>query len=152
MITLIGMFFGAKRYDLIDRVIYFAIRTSLIISILYSIIFYFCSGFLLSLFTNEKEIINIGIGYFQIFAFAVPFISIAMNCSRAMQGLGKAYPMFIITCLRVIIISCFSAHYFINYLNKSIEFAWIAILISCVVSAFISFIWLYKVKNNLRIS
>ena len=150
MITLIGMFFGAKRYDLIDKVIYFAMRTSLIISILYSVIFYLCSGFLLSLFTNEKEIINIGIGYFQIFAFAVPFISIAMNCSRAMQGLGKAYPMFIITCLRVIIISCFLAHYFINCLNKTIEFAWIAILISCITSAFISFIWLYKVKNKLH--
>ena len=152
MITLMGMFYGAKRYDLIDNVIYFAIKISLSISIIYSIIFYLCSGFLLSLFTNEPEIINIGIGYFQIFAFAVPFISIAMNCSRAMQGLGKAYPMFIITCLRVIIISCFLAHYFINYLNKPIEFAWIAILISCIVSAFISFIWLYKVKNNLRIS
>ena len=116
----------------------------------YSIIFYSCSEFLLNLFTNETEIINIGVGYFQIFAFAVPFISIAMNCSRAMQGLGKAYPMFIITCLRVIIISCFLAYYFINYLNKPIEFAWIAILISCVTSAFISFIWLFKVKNNLR--
>jgi Na+-driven multidrug efflux pump len=150
MITLIGMFFGAKEYNLIDKVIYFAIRTSIIISIIYSIIFYTCAELLLNLFTNETEIINIGAGYFQIFAFAVPFISIAMNCSRAMQGLGKAYPMFIITCLRVIIISCFLAYYFINYLNKPIEFAWIAILISCVTSAFISFIWLFKVKNNLR--
>ena len=43
MITLIGMFYGSKRYDLIDNVIYFSIKVSLSISILYSIIFYLCS-------------------------------------------------------------------------------------------------------------
>ena len=35
--------------------------------------------------------------------------------------------------------------YFTSFMPR-----WIAILISCVMSAFISFIWLFKVKNNLR--
>ena len=94
-------------------------------------------------FINQAEIvINIGIGYFKIFAFAIPFITLGMICSRVMQGLGKAVPMFIITCLRVIIISCSLAWYFIEILDKPIEFAWFAILISCIISSLISFIWM----------
>ena len=98
----------------------------------------------------DQNIINIGVSYFSIFAFAVPFIAIAMNCSRAMQGLGKAYPMFIITCLRVIVISCFLANYFIVQKGEPIEYAWYSILISCVLSAFISYAWLLNVKYNLK--
>ena len=150
MVTIVGMFYGAKRFDLIDKIINYSLKISISISILFGLLFYTSSKYILPLFTNDIEIINIGVGYFSIFAFAVPFISIAMNCSRAMQGLGKAYPMFIITCLRVIIISCFLANYFIIQLGKPIEFAWYSILISCILSAIISYVWLLNVKAKLK--
>jgi len=149
MVTLIGMFYGAKKFNLLNDLINFSIKVSVIISIIYSLFFLMFSENILQLFTKDKKIIEIGVGYFNIFAFAIPFISIAMNCSRAMQGLGKAYPMFIITCLRVIIISCLLSYYFINILDKPIHFAWISILISCICSAFISFIWLINIKQKL---
>ena len=149
MVTLIGMFYGAKKINLITDLIYFSIKVSVIISLIYSLFFLTCSEFILGLFTNDDEIIAIGVGYFKIFAFAIPFISIAMNCSRAMQGLGKAYPMFIITCLRVIIISCFLAYYFIIILESPIYYAWYSVLISCIISSIISFLWLIKIKGKL---
>ena len=65
-----------------------------------------------------------------------------MICSRTIQGLGKSYPMFIITCLRVIIISCSLGWYFIVIKDKPIEFAWLSILISCISASIISSIWL----------
>jgi len=142
------MFSGAKRIDLIDKVIINGIKISLIISCSFGIIFYFASHLIFPLFTNEEEIINIGIGYFKVFSFAVPFITLGMICSRVMQGLGKAYPMFIITCLRVIVISCLLAYYFINYLNKPLHFAWYAILISCITSSVISVIWMLNVRKK----
>ena len=151
MVTLIGMFYGAKKNNLLNDLIYFALKVSVTISIIYAIFFLTFSENILSIFTNDDKIINIGVGYFNIFAFAIPFISIGMTCSRAMQGLGKAYPMFIITCLRVIVISCFLANYFINILNKPIEYAWIAILISCITSAIISFFWLLYIKSKVTI-
>ena len=152
MVTLIGMFYGAKKNNLLNDLIYFSLKVSITISIIYAVFFLTFSENILSLFTNDDEIINIGVSYFNVFAFAIPFISIGMTCSRAMQGLGKAYPMFIITCLRVIIISCFLAYYFINILNKPIDFAWISILISCIASSIISFLWLLNIKSKLNIS
>ena len=141
-----------KKNNLLNDLIYFSLKVSITISIIYAVFFLTFSENILSLFTNDDEIINIGVSYFNVFAFAIPFISIGMTCSRAMQGLGKAYPMFIITCLRVIIISCFLAYYFINILNKPIDFAWISILISCIASSIISFLWLLNVKSKLNIS
>ena len=152
MVTLIGMFYGAKKNHLLNNLIYFSLKVSISISIIYAVFFLAFSENILSLFTNDNKIINIGVGYFNVFAFAIPFISIGMTCSRAMQGLGKAYPMFIITCLRVIVISCSLAYYFINILNKPIDFAWISILISCIASSIISFLWLLNVKSKLNIS
>ena len=152
MVTLIGMFYGAKKNHLLNNLIYFALKVSISISIIYAVFFLAFSENILSLFTNDNKIINIGVGYFDVFAFAIPFISIGMTCSRAMQGLGKAYPMFIITCLRVIVISCCLGYYFINILNKPIDYAWIAILISCMISAIISFIWLMSIKSRMNIN
>ena len=148
MVTLIGMFFGAKKYNLINDIFSYGIKIGIIISSIFGLIFYTSSEFILSLFTNDINIIHIGKDYFKIFAFAVPFVTITMISSRCMQGLGKAYPMFIIACLRVIIISSLLGYYFIVYLHKPLVYAWYAILISCISSAFVSYIWFLIVRKN----
>tara|TARA_B100000029_G_scaffold513830_1_gene614582 strand:- start:1316 stop:2665 length:1350 start_codon:yes stop_codon:yes gene_type:complete len=152
MITLVGMFYGAKRYDLIKTILIHCIKYALIISILFGMFFYFLSHKILLLFINDINVINIGVSYFNIFSFAIPFVTLSMICSRTIQGLGKSYPMFIITCLRVILISCSLGWYFIEIKNMSIEYAWFAILISCICAAIISSIWLIFELRKLRTS
>ena len=148
MITLVGMFYGAKRFDLIHTILAHCIKYTLIISILFGIFFYFLSYKILPLFINDINVINIGISYFNIFSFAIPFVTLSMICNRTIQGLGKSYPMFIITCLRVIIISCSLGWYFIEIKNMPIEYAWFSILISCICAAIISSIWvIYELKQ-----
>jgi len=152
MVTLIGMFYGAKKFNLIKIIIIYCIKSCLLISLLYGLIFYFLADQIIPIFVNANEspqVISFGVSYFKIFAFAVPFICLGMIGGRVMQGLGKSYPMFILTCLRVIIISCSLAWYFIEKLNMPLEFAWIAILISCISSSIISIIWmLFVIKKT----
>ena len=149
MVTLIGMFYGAKKYNLIDYIFYYSLKSGILISIFFGLIFYFFSSTMFTLFTNDSQIITIGTEYFKIFSFAIPFVTIGMISSRCMQGLGKAYPMFIITCFRVIIISCSFTYYFIIYLNKPLYYAWIAIFLSCFLSSIISYIWFLLTKKNI---
>ena len=149
MVTLIGMFYGAKEKKLILYILKYSLKSVLFISIIFSLIFFNFGDNLIALFlktsdSNAKNIINIGAKYFQIFSFATPFIAITMLCSRSIQGLGKSTPMFIITFLRVIGISCILAFYFINIKNYGVEYAWYSILISCLCSAFISSIWVLR--------
>lgn len=153
MVTLIGMYYGAKELNLIRTIINYSLKCSIIISLIYTFIFYFFANKIIPIFVNEDstEVINIGTQYFKIFAFAVPFIAISMIGARVMQGIGKAYPMFIITCLRVIIISCSLAWYFLKILNKPIEYAWYSILISCIFSALISISWMFFEIKKIKI-
>ena len=149
MVTLVGMFYGAKRLDLINKVISYGLKNAISISCIFGIFFFSCSKFIFPMFTNDSKIIQIGVEYFRIFSFAIPFVTLTMICSRIMQGLGKAYPMLIITCLRVIVISCFLAWLFIEYLNKPLHFAWYAILISCIFSSLIALVWMSTIKKTL---
>ncbi len=149
MVTLIGMFYGAKKYNLIDYIFYYSLKSGVIISIFFGLIFYFFSNTMFTLFTNDFQIISIGTEYFKIFSFAIPFVTIGMISSRCMQGLGKAYPMFIITCFRVIIISCSFTYYFIIYSNKPLYYAWIAIFLSCFLSSIVSYIWFLLTRKNM---
>ena len=150
MITLVGMFYGAKRHDLIHTVLIHCIKYTLMISVLFGALFYFLSYKIFPIFINDTDVINIGISYFNIFSFAIPFVTLSMICSRTIQGLGKSYPMFIITCLRVIFISCSLGWYFIEIKNMPIEYAWISILISCISAAIISSIWLIFELRKLK--
>jgi len=54
MITLVGMFYGAKRYDLIHTVLIHCIKYALIISILFGIFFYFFSYKIFPIFVKDN--------------------------------------------------------------------------------------------------
>ena len=152
IVTLIGMFYGAKRIDLVEEIINYGLKIAIIISTSFTILFYFYGPYLASFFSDSKNIAIIINNYYSIFVFSYPFISIGIISSRSMQGLGNATPMLILTVLRVIIISCSLAWYFIKIINKPIEYAWGAQLISCACTALIGLIWLNKTIRNKKLS
>ena len=75
-------------------------------------------------------------------SFAYPFITIGMTSSRIMQGMGHASPIFILTLFRVVIISASIAWYFVIILEKPVYYAWVGTLLSCIITSFVSIIWL----------
>ena len=153
LVTLVGMFYGAKRMDLIKEVIMYGISRSLMISVSISVVFFFSAGYFMPLFTNDTEIVRISISYFKVLIFAYPFITIGLSSGRIMQGLGVAYPMLVVTSLRVVVISAPLAWYFTRILGKPIYFVWIAILISSVIASSTSFVWMLSTlkRKSLKI-
>ena len=145
LVTLVGMFYGAKRKDLLNIVVYYGIKVGLLFSIIFGFVFYFFSNNLISGFTESKTIISIGSGYFKVLVFSFPLITIGMTCSRVMQGLGHGAPMLIITAMRVILISAPLALYFTRVINKPIEFVWYSMLISSFFASLSAFIWMRKI-------
>ena len=148
LVTLVGMFYGAKRLDLIKIIIKYGLSRSILISFSFSIFFYMYSQKIMPMFTDSIEIINLSTLYFKIMAFAYPFITIGMTCSRIMQGLGYAYPMLILTLFRVVIVSASLAFYFVIVLDKPVYFAWVGTLISCFLTSVASLIWLKSILKT----
>jgi len=148
LVTLVGMFYGAKRKDLLNIVVFYGIKAGIVFALIFGSIFYFFADVFISGFTENTTIIQIGEGYFYIMVFAFPFISIGMTCSRVMQGLGHGNPMLIITAMRVILISAPLALYFTRTLDKPIEFIWYSMLISSFFAATTAFIWMRKIISK----
>ena len=148
LVTLVGMFYGAKRLDLVRMIIKYSLSRSILIALSFSVFFFFCSGYIIQTFTESSEIIRLAVLYFKIMAFAYPFVTIGMTCSRVMQGLGYAYPMFVLTLFRVVIISASLAWYFVIILGNPVHYAWVGTLISCILTAAGSLIWLRSILKS----
>lgn len=142
LVTLVGMFYGAKRINLLKTTIHYGLQQALLISVGIGFLFYIFAEDILPLFTNSQMIIDYGVGYLKIIVIAYPFISIGMTSSRVMQGLGFGSPMLFLTLTRVILVSVPLALYFTYIAHVSVKYVWIAMLISSIVSAALAYPWM----------
>ena len=147
-VTILGMFYGANRFDLIKPMVRYTLIWSIAIASFFSIIMYFFIEDIAPLFLTASSIqeiemsdkaIQTTIQYFKIMIFVYPFIGITMVSTRAMQAIGKAWPMMATALFRVLVLQCSMSYIFIQVMNKDINWAWYAIGIACIMSAFFSY-------------
>ena len=148
LVTLVGMFYGANRMDLVKTVVKYGLTMGIGIAATFGIIFYIGAEFMLNGFTNSAAIISIASKYFEILVFSFPFVTLGMISSRIMQGLGHGIPMLIITALRVILISAPLAWYFTRILGKPIEFVWYSMLLSSFFAGSFAFTWMRRIISK----
>ena len=65
-----------------------------------------------------------------------------MLTGRVLQGMGHGAPVFVLSLLRVVLISGPLAYIFVFEMGKPVEWVWIAMLIGMVITAAIAFVWL----------
>ena len=152
LVTLVGMFYGAKRFDLINGITNYAITRSVYVGIAFCGIFYLFSKYIFAPFELNPNELNYIIQYFTIVPFAYPFIAVAMNSGRAMQALGHGMPTLIITFLRVLFINVLLSYVFIKIYDKGIEYIWYSIVLSGIITALIAYLWMKKISNDIIIS
>jgi len=152
LVTLVGMFSGAGRIDLVRDIVKYGLTRSVAISISFSIFFYFFNQRIISGFTNSTEIITHSVEYFSVLVFAYPFITIGMTSSRVMQGLGFGTPMLILTILRVVIINSVFAWFFVIIQGKPVIYAWYSLLISSSLTSFVALMWMRSKIRTLALS
>ncbi len=142
MVTLGGMFFGAKRIDLIRNTLYYTLKRGMIIAFSFGIFFYIFAPQILRIFTSEEAILSMAIQYVRYIVFIFPFVTVGMISARTFQGFGEGVPGLILTSLRVVLLSAPLAYVFTQFLHKGIQWVWIAMIISSVIISVISFTWI----------
>ena len=66
----------------------------------------------------KNNAIQSTVDYYKYMALSYPFVGLTMVSSRAMQAIGIAWPMMIITFTRVIILQCSLCFIFIALFHK----------------------------------
>ena len=151
LVTVVGMFTGAKRMDKVRSIIVYGISRAFAIVAVASTVVFILAPYIMGLFTDDPLIEEIGVGALRTLCFAYPFVGIAMPCGRIMQGLGRGFPVLVITALRVLLISAPLAYYFANN-GYDIVWIWYSIAISIGVSAIVGPIWVWKTIDNMEAS
>lgn len=142
LMTLVGMFHGAKRGDLVRGIIGYAIACCLAAAVVMGAGFYYLAPHLLAVFTDDPLIAEAGTGYLRIGVFAYPFIAIVMLSGRALQGMGEGRPMLVLSLLRVVLISGPLSYVFVFVMDRPVPWVWTAMVIGMVVTAVIAAMWL----------
>lgn len=140
--TLVGMFYGAKEFNHTRKVVTYGISRAFIITLFLSSLIFAFAPVIMSIFTDNTNILTIGINYLRLISMIYPLIAIGMNIGRVLQGLGRGLPQLIITVTRVLGVSVPFALVFTQLLNKPIEWVWYSMMISSVVAVMISIVWL----------
>ena len=127
-VTVVGMFAGAGRRDLVRSTALYTYRWAISLAAIIGGAAFMSSGFIVRIFTSDPRAIEIGASYLGYMIFAYPMMAIGMTTGRLLQGLGHGFPALMITTLRVLIIGVPSAFLAVRVMGQSIEGVWVGIL------------------------
>lgn len=142
LVTLVGMFYGAKRFDLISNVIKDGLRYGIMIGMGSGLFFYFISPYVFKIFTDDIVVNEVAVSIIRTFSPFYWLIAIGMISGRALQGLGTGVPSLVITAIRVAVVSGPLAYYFAVILEKPYVWVWYGSVVAIFVAAITSITWL----------
>jgi len=142
VVTLIGMFYGAKRYDLLSRIIKSGLFYGYLYVIPVGLLIWLFPHFFFRLLTNDTNVIAIASSLQRVEVFAYPLIVVGLLLGRALLGLGDGLAGLVITGIRLVIVAVPLAWIFTHVLSYGAVSIIIAMIIAGLVSVIIALFWM----------
>ena len=145
LLTLIGMFYGAKRFDLVKSISWYGIKISILFTSAIGFLFFLFPWIFLRIFTPDTTLLSIGSAYLRIEVFTFPLMAVSFNIARIMQGMGFGLPGFIINLVRIFFVAVPLAYIFVYILGFGYLSIAVAMVLGGIASNVVGIAWL-KVK------
>ena len=142
VMSVVGMFVGAGRHDLVRKVILYAFKTSLLITSVFCVAAYFASSHIIRIFTDDPDAIEVGHVYLRYMVFAYPLMAVGVTSGRVLQGLGQGIPPLIITVLRVLLIGVPISYVAVHSFSAPIEVIWISMIGASLLADILAIHWI----------
>ena len=144
--TIVSFNYGARLYPRIKKVLEIAIIWTIIIAGAGFLIMMIFPRFVITLFSNDSELINEGISILRIVILFLPFIGIQMLGGGLFQAIGKAVPALVLTISRQVLFLVPAA--FLLPLLFGLNGVWIAVPVSDFLSIAATGIWISMELKN----
>jgi putative MATE family efflux protein len=142
LLTLVGMFQGAKRYDLAKSISWYGVGVGVAAAGAIGLLFYVFPAVFLKIFTQDRLILMIGSAYLRVDVLTFPTMAMAMIVSRVLQGMGFGFPGFIINAVRIFFVAVPLAYMFVFVLGYGfLSIAW-AMVAGGVTASVLAFWWM----------
>ncbi|MGY8799763.1 MAG: MATE family efflux transporter [Longimicrobiales bacterium] len=127
-VTVVGMFAGAGRADLVRSTALYTYRWAITLSVGVGAVAFVSSGPILQVFTDDPTAISMGATYLGFMIFSYPMMAVGMTTGRLLQGVGHGYPALLLTTLRVLLLGVPGALLAIHVFGQGIQGVWMGIL------------------------
>lgn len=141
MVTLTGMFYGAKQFKILDDTVWYSLKISVLMSLVVAVVFFAVPGLFFRIFTNDAGLIQLGVDYMRINVFTFPFMAVTITMSRVMQGLGYGLPGMFVNLTRVLILAVPLSFVFIFIFNLPYLSVPVAGVIGGGVASLVGVVW-----------
>ena len=147
LVTLVGMFYGAQRIDLIRQVIRDGLRYGISIGIFTGILFWFAAPYVLRIFSDDPIVLGVAVSVVRTFSWVYWLIAVGMLSGRALQGLGTGIPSMVITAVRVALVGGPLGYYFAIVMGKPYVWVWYGSLVAVFTAGAMALTWLrYRLR------
>ena len=141
-LTLVGMFYGAKRYDLVKQTITHSLKISVIVTSIIGVLFFLLPSTFIKIFTPDVKLIELASAYLRINVFTFPLMAITMIVGRAMQGMGDGIPGLVINAVRIFVVAIPLSYLFVFVLGYGYLSISVALVLGGVASSAVGLAWL----------
>lgn len=148
VLTLISQNNGAKKYDRVQEIIRVAIRYSLYISTFAAVFLFFCSKYLMGIFTDDQSVINSGVGYLSVAAFITWAYGLLFVTDSVFRGLKRPLFPLLMGILRQIILPFPALWFATTVVAFGILGVWWIIFAIVWIAAIIAMIYVRNVVNK----
>ena len=140
ILTLIGMIYGAKKYNLLNELSNYTIRITFLISFFIGLLFFIFPEYIIRIFTSDSNMILLSKNYLRIIVFSYPFISLSIIYSRILQAIGHGISALVNPLFRTILIVVPFSYIIVYILNYNYLFIALVIVIASIIASIIGFL------------
>ena len=112
---------------------------AMIVMSTFGLLFFIMPQFLVSLFTNDKDVIELSTMALKIVSICQPFSGASMVLAGALRGAGDTKSVLLITYLGIFLIRIPITYLFLNVLNLGLAGAWIVMTIDLAIRSSLAF-------------
>ena len=148
LIPLVAQNFGAGEYNRVRESLFLCIKIGMVSMIIAYPIIWFFSSYAMMLFTDNHEVVDVGVSYLKIDGLVLPIYAFLFSVNSLLQGLKRPTGIFWIGFVRQGIGSAFFIWLFISIFGFGYWGVWYGAVVSVILGSLLSSVVAYKVSKS----
>lgn len=146
--AMMGQNIGAGNMERVNEIFKTVVKLGAGAALLFGLCSALFAPHIVGVFTNDPTVTEYALQYFRIVPFGYAFFAVAFIEASVFQGLGRSWPGFWITFLRMVL-TTIVAIIGVHVLALPIWSVWSALVIGNVVSSLIGYVWVrYEINHT----
>ena len=148
LIPIVAQNFGAGEYNRVRESLFLCIKIGMVSMIIAYPIIWFFSSYAMMLFTDNYEVVDVGVSYLKIDGLVLPIYAFLFSVNSLLQGLKRPTGIFWIGFVRQGIGSAFFIWLFISIFGFDYWGVWYGAAVSVILGSLLSLAVAYKVSKS----